>query len=185
MNRFSFPWRPEARRLAPLLLLAAWATLLTVESWFRSPGFSTEKGLPTQLERRGQLWRRDPQTPAPPVAELPDGVAVLEAADYIPEKPDLPRLHLRRLGLATSGTGVDLPVIDLAATLLGDGASGSCVVLDARGMVTADLPTAEAWAAWIAPQRPSRGELLRWLLGLRPFRANTCLWEGQRAEAKP
>ncbi len=183
MNRRAFNWGPETRRLAPLVLLAAWATLLSVETWFRSPGFSTARGLPSQLVRRGEVWRRHPQPPGAPAGELPDGVAVLEAADYVPEKPGLPRLHLRRLGLATSGTGVDLPVEDLAAALLGEGAQGRCVVLDGAGAVISEQPTAEAWAAWIAPQRPSRPELLRWLLGLRPFRANTCLWDGQRAAA--
>jgi hypothetical protein len=170
-------------RLAALLLLAGWATLLSVETWFRSPGFSGERGLPRELEREGRVWRRQP-SPLPPAAELPEGVAVLEAADYAHDPRDPQRLHLRRLGLATSGTGVDLPVEKLAPALLGEGATGRCVVLDERGAVRESLPTAEAWAAWIAPQRPDRGELLRWLLGLRPFRANTCLWEGQQAAGR-
>lgn len=178
MTSFSPDNGPGGWRLASLLLMAAWASVLSVEVWFRSPGFSTESGLPRQLEREGRLWRRQPAWP--PVGKLPDGVVVLEAADYTLDGPDRQRLHLRRLGLATSGTGVDLPVEDLAAGLLGKGASGRCVVLDGGGAVIAEMPTAEAWAAWIAPQRPSRNELFRWLLGLRPFRANTCLWEGKR-----
>jgi hypothetical protein len=171
-------------RLAALLLLAGWATLLSLETWFRSPGFSSERGLPRQLEREGRMWRRQASSVAP-VAELPAGVALLEAADYAPDPPEGERVHLRRLGLATSGTGVDLPVEALAAALLGEGATGRCVVLDERGAVRESQATAAAWVAWIDPQRPDRGELLRWLLGLRPFRANTCLWEGRQPAERP
>lgn len=183
--RPSFPRSPESRRLVPLLLLAAWASLLSVESWFRTPGFSIERGLPPRLERDGVVWRRLPGPPAPAASTLPKGVTLLEAADYAPDGADQPGLYLRRVGLATSGTGVHLPVQEQGLALLGEGASGSCVVLDERGNVRASQHTAEAWAAWAAPRRPDRGQQLRWLLGLRPFRANTCLWQGRREAAGP
>lgn len=183
--RLSLPRGPESRRLLPLLLLAAWASVLSLEVWFRPPGFSTERGLPARLEREGVVWRRLPGPPAPAAGKLPQGVAVLEAADYAPDGADQAGLHLRRVGLATSGTGVYLPVENLGPALLGDGASGSCVVLDARGAVSASQSTAEAWAAWAASRRPDLGQQLLWLLGLRPFRANTCLWQGRRAAAEP
>ncbi len=167
-------------RLILLVALAGWAALLSLESWFRPGGFLTKAGLPERLERDGLIWQRRSSTTVPS-GPLPEGVVLLEQADYLPVSTGAQTLtrpiHLRRLSLTTSGTGVDLPVEAIGPALLGAGGKGRCVVLDARGAIVTELPTGEAWAAWIAPQRPTRYEILSWLAGLRPFRANGCLWE--------
>jgi hypothetical protein len=107
---------------------------------------------------------------------------VLEGADYLPlatpaDAKSAREIRLRRLGLVSSGTGVDLPVEAIGPALIGPGAKGRCVVLDADGMILSEQPTSAAWLAWIAPQRPSPLETAAWLAGLRPYRANGCLWE--------
>lgn len=168
-------------RVVVVIALAGWASFLSLESWVRPGGFSTDRGLPQELNRGGALWRQRP--PAPSAGPLPAGVVVLEGADYDqasqtpPAGPPPAMIRLRRLGLVSSGTGVDLPVEAIGQAVIGSGAEGRCVVLDAEGTILSEQPTAAAWLAWIAPQRPSPLQTVAWLAGLRPYRANGCLWE--------
>lgn len=162
-------------RVVVVIALAGWASVLSLESWLRPGGFSTDRGLPQALNRGGAIWRQRP--PSPSAGPLPAGVVLLEGADYVQTSRTPAVIHLRRLGLTTSGTGVDLPVEAIGPALIGPGAKGRCVVLDAGGTILSEQPTAAAWLAWIAPQRPSPLETAAWLAGLRPYRANGCLWE--------
>ncbi|WP_143593500.1 hypothetical protein [Synechococcus sp. 1G10] len=140
----------------------------------------TDGGLPERLQRDGLDWQRQPSTAAFKDS-LPEGVVLLEQADYLPVSSGAVSatrpILLRRLGLTTSGTGVDLPVEAIGPAILGPGGKGRCVVLDAGGAIEKELPSGEAWAAWMAPQRPAPAEIVAWLAGLRPYRANGCLWE--------
>lgn len=168
-------------RLLLLWGLAAWAVVLSLESLFRRGGVLTGAALPERLERGGRVWLREPAA-APAAGPLPDGVVVLQQADYravgaFAEATGSTPIRLRRLGLTTSGTGVHLPLEEIGPALLGPGGQGRCVVLDADGAPVQEFSSAEAWAAWMAPQRPSRLDTLAWLAGLRPYRANGCLWE--------
>ncbi|MEX1322719.1 MAG: hypothetical protein AB1Z21_00830 [Synechococcaceae cyanobacterium] len=168
-------------RLPLLWGLAGWAALLSLESLFRPGGVPTGAELPQRLERGGRVWQRQPAAAAA-AGPLPDGVVLLQQADYralgaAPEALSGDTILLRRLGLTTSGTGVHLPVEEIGPALLGPGGQGRCVVLDADGAPVQELSSAEAWAAWMALQRPGRLETLAWLAGLRPYRANGCLWE--------
>jgi hypothetical protein len=97
-------------------------------------------------------------------------VVLLAAADYGP-------IRLRRLGLATSGTGVHLPLAEIGPAVLGPGGRGRCVVLGADGAIERELPTEEEWQDWIRGRGPRGGDRVAWLAGLRPYRANVCLWE--------
>jgi hypothetical protein len=101
---------------------------------------------------------------------LPEGVVLLAAADYGP-------IRLRRLGLPTSGTGVHLPLDAIGPAVLGPGGRGRCVVLGSDGLILHELATEASWLEWIREQGPHGGELVAWLAGLRPYRANICLWE--------
>jgi hypothetical protein len=39
--------------------------------------------------------------------------------------------------------------------------------------------TAADWQALIAEDKPSAAGVALWILGLRPFRQNLCLWESE------
>lgn len=168
-------------RLLLLWAMAGWAVVLSFQSLFRRGGVLSETALPERLERGGVTFLRQPSA-APPSGPLPDGVVLLERADYravVPAGSPLSSgaIRLRRLGLTSSGTGVHLPVEAIGPALLGPEGQGRCVVLDAEGAIVRELTSGADWAAWMAPQRPTRLETLAWLAGLRPFRANRCLWE--------
>jgi hypothetical protein len=162
------PGLPSPRGLV-LAVLAAWAAVLSLETWFRPPGWSGgAPPLPATLPRQGRIW---PRMPASPLAgELPEGVVLLEGADYGP-------IRVRRLGLPSSGSGVHMPVAAIGPTVLGPGGRGRCVVLAADGTIERELPTAAAWERWMRGRAASGKGRVAWLAGLRPYRANVCLWE--------
>jgi len=159
-----------------LFALAGWATLLSLETWFRSPGAGPWPALPDQLERQGRLYQRGPAADDP--GDPPPALTLVAAANYQPAGAGGGRpIRLRLLTLASSGTGVEMPVEAIGPALIGPGSKGRCVVLDRNGTILSEQPTDAAWQAWKAPQRPSPQEIGTWLAGLRPYRANTCLWE--------
>lgn len=160
-------------RMVALIVLAGWASFLSIESLFRSGGFSQQPGLPDRLVRSGvSLGRR---LPSPPAGPLPEGLVLLESADY--GAVASPPVRLRRIGLLSSGPSVHLPVELIGPSLVGPDVHGRCVVLDKDGRILSEQTTAAAWRSWLESQRSSPLATLAWLAGFRPFRANTCLWE--------
>lgn len=168
------PWRNLA--LAGLL---AWVLALSLETLFRPGGYSDEQGLPSQLTRDGLVLRRLPASAA--AAPLPAGVVLLEAADY-GTAPGRPLVLLRRVSLVSSGTGVNLPLDAITASLAGKGSRGRCVRLGPDGSVLEAQASADAWFRHQSGRRPESGAIVAWLAGWRPYRSNTCLWEGRRTE---
>lgn len=162
--------RLPSLRLCLLVALAGWAAALSLESFFRPAGWTQGESLPAELARGGRTLRRAPASPL--AGALPEGVTLLEAADYGP-------IRLLRLALPTSGTGVHLPVEAIGPAVLGPGGQGRCVVLDEQGAIVRELPTAAAWEQWIGSRNPRGLERVAWLAGLRPYRANGCLWESR------
>lgn len=161
-----------------LFALAAWSLVLSLETWFRRPGAWPWPAFPDQLERNGRLYRRSPAGDDP--GETPPALTLLAAADYQPTGTGGgPPIRLRLLTLASSGKSVTMPVEAIGPELVGPAARGQCVVLDAGGNRLAQLPTDGAWQDWMAQQTPPRPSLIAWLAGLRPYRANLCLWEGR------
>lgn len=162
-------WLVQLRlRRLTLMLLAGWGVVLSVESWFRPPGWSGHVQLPLTLRREGRVWTR--RAAPPPADDLPGSVTLLQDAAYGP-------IRMALVGLASSGTGVFMPVEAIGPALLGAGGRGRCVVLAADGEVVAELRTADAWRAWMEAHPPGLRERIAWLTGLRPYRANVCLWE--------
>jgi hypothetical protein len=159
-----------------LYALTGWGVLLSLETWLRLPGAGPWPAFPERLERSGRLYLRGPA--AADQGEPPPGLTLLAAADYRPTAPGggLP-IRLRLLTLPSSGTGVAMPVEAIGPALVGVAARGQCVVLDPSGTLLAALPSNAAWQSWMARQRPDRLGRIAWLAGLRPYRANTCLWE--------
>jgi hypothetical protein len=170
-----------SRRQGVLFTLTGWAALLSLEVMIRSPGPVGAPPLPERLQRQGVVLQRGKAADLP--TPLPTGVVLLEAADYgvaaggSGAASSRPPVRLRRLALTSSGTGVHLPVQELAASLLGPGGRGRCVVLDASGAVVREMSTSEEWQAAAAGSTPDRSATLAWLAGLRPYRPNLCLWE--------
>lgn len=161
-----------------LYALTAWGVVLSLETWFRVPGAGPWPALPDQLERNGRLYRRGPAGDDP--GEPPPALSLLAAADYRPTGPGGgAAIKLRLLTLPSTGTGVAMPVEAIGPALLGTGGRGRCVSLDAMGSPLAELPTDAAWQAWMKRQPPDGPALLAWLAGLRPYRANLCLWESR------
>ncbi|MCT0202166.1 hypothetical protein [Synechococcus sp. CS-603] len=159
-----------------LFALAGWATVLSLETLFRQPGAGPWPALPDQIERQGRVYRRAPAADDP--GDPPPALTLVAAANYQPKGAGGgPPIRLRLLTLASSGTGVEMPVEAIGQDLIGPGSKGRCVVLDANGTIQSEQPTDAAWQAWKAPQRPSPQDIGAWLVGLRPYRANTCLWE--------
>lgn len=173
------PRRPllTTLRLPLLVALAGWATLLTLESWWRSPAAGPERGLPERLVVEGRSFERlsGAQPPLPPRRALPQGLVLLEAADYRPASASADGaaalLQLRRLAHARTGNSGVMPVEAITTALVGSDGQGSCVGLDADGQVRASI-------AGSAIEPRGAGERLGWLAGLRPYRFNTCLWLG-------
>lgn len=164
-------------RLLLLFLLFAWASILSVETWFRRGGFSNQWGLPKQLVRQGVPYLR--QLSVGIDRPLPDGMVVLEAADYVPARSARPGgvIRLRRVSLTRSSQAVTLPVERIGTELLGPGGRGRCVLLDQNGTVLAEIPTREAMDIWWKAHPPGLKDRMFWLAGIRPYRANSCLWE--------
>jgi hypothetical protein len=173
----SFGWRD-----ALVYALTAWAALLSLESLVRVPGAVVGgPRLPAQLVREGVTLQRGAARDH--VSALPEGIVLLEAADYdvaAPAQAARPRsgtVRLRLLALTSSGTGVHLPVELLGESLLGQGGRGRCVVLDASGAVVREMTTSAEWKVAAARSAPDGSGTLAWLAGLRPYRPNLCLWE--------
>lgn len=158
-------------------MLVTWAAGLSLESLFRVGGYATDHGLPPKLEREGSVYLRGPlnRPDQPP----PEGVVVLEAADYFKVGDPSPArsVRLRRVSLLASTQSLKLPVDLIGPKLLGPTAEGRCVVLGSGGTILTELSTPYAWQAWRDSQRQGPAQTLAWLAGFRPRRANSCLWE--------
>lgn len=172
-------WRPRGGWARTVLLaLTAWGVVLSVETLFRQPGFGRHLALPDRLERAGRHYLRSPAARDP--GRPPEGLTLLAQADY--REPGVATgdpIRLRLLTLASTGMGVSMPVKAIGPSLLGEGSQGSCVILDRKGQPLTRLSTEAEWQEWMARRRPGPGGLVAWLAGLRPYRANTCLWESQ------
>lgn len=172
------PARPAApgdrARTAALALLAGWAAVLSIESWFRSPGVDQPPPLPDQLLHQGRLHRRT--APRPDRQRLPEQLVTLAAADYV--SPGRPRLAVRWLTLPSSGRGVVFPLEQVAPAVLGPGARGSCQIAAAPGTAAPQLRTSRQLRAALEATAPRGGQWWLWVAGLRPFQRNACLWTG-------
>lgn len=163
-------------RTGALLLLALWATGLSFESWFRRPGLQRPLPFPPQLVRGPLIYER--RSPVPDHKPLPDGLEVLEAADY--QAPGAPRLALRWLTLTASGSGVNFPLEKVAPAVLGPGGRGVCQLADRPGTTAPLLQSSAELNRALAATAPRGAQWWLWLAGLRPYRANACLWLGWR-----
>ncbi|MFQ6537983.1 MULTISPECIES: pyocin knob domain-containing protein [Aphanothece] len=176
---------PRARvRLGLLWLLAGWAALLSLDALIRPAAVHPGAALPQQLRRDGVAYGRLDPAPPPPSLPLPPGVVLLEAADYRPLTAAAPQplIRLRLLGHSRTGeSGVfPLAAISQALNAPADGA-GACVVLDASGMVTQRFSSEWEHTTWVRSRPVPLHERLAWLAGLRPYRANSCLWQSASA----
>lgn len=168
---------PTARdrlRSGALALLAGWAAVLSVESWFRAPGMERPAPFPEQLLHEGRLYERRPA--APEVKPLPSGLLILEAADYL--APGRPRLALRWLTLASSARAINFPLEKVAPAVLGPGATGFCQLALRPGTDAPRLRTERQLVEALKATSPRGRERWLWLAGLRPYRSNACLWTG-------
>jgi hypothetical protein len=169
--------RSDRLRTGALLLLALWATGLSLESWFRRPGLQRPQPFPPQLLRGRVIYERRP--PAANHQPLPDGLEVLEAADY--QAPSAPRLALRWLTLTSSGSGVNFPLEKVAPAVLGPGGRGVCQLADRPGTTAPLLHSPAELNRALAATAPRGAQWWLWLAGLRPYRSNACLWIGGTA----
>jgi hypothetical protein len=163
-------------RTVALALLAGWASLLSVESWFRSPGVDRPEPFPAQLLHQGRLYQRGPA--APDAKTLPNDLVTLAAADYV--APGRPRLAVRWLTLPSSGRGIDFPLEKVAPAVLGPGATGYCQITLRPGTDAPPLRTGRQLREALEATAPRGGPWWLWLAGLRPYRSNACLWTGWR-----
>ncbi len=162
-------------RTAALLLLAGWSVLLSLESWFRPPGPANPYRFPAELSVGGVGFLRV-QT-RPDHAALPAGVTVREGADYHSSTGQ--HFYLRWITLASSGTGVALPLEPFSEAVLGPGASGVCRLTPEPGRPPIVVRSASDFQQGLAGRLPSGVERLRWLAGLRPLIPHGCLWMGR------
>jgi hypothetical protein len=177
-------------RLPLLLALAAWASLLALESWIRPAGFPGAAALPQRLERDGRVYARlQGSAPiTPPRRPLPEGVQLLDGADYratgaaaASGAPALGLIQLRRVAHARTGDSGVLPVEAITVAFAGPDGSGRCVWLDESGAVIAAFATGWELREALRARPVPWSQRLAWLAGLRPFRDNSCLWEGSAA----
>lgn len=176
----------QRRSLASLLLaaLVLWGAGLSLESLWRRPGSAPAPVLPPQLLVEGRLYERQPAPPParPPGGPLPGVMRVPVAADY--RAADGGRLALRWISLASSsGSGVSFELASLPELFLGPGASGHCLLDGLPGSGAPALASDAELMAALAARNPLGPQRLVWLLGLRPFRSNACLWVGRPAPA--
>ncbi len=164
-------------RTGVLLLLGLWATGLSLESWFRRPGLQRPLPFPPQLFWGRVIYER--RLPAANLQPLPDGLEVLEAADY--QAPGTPRLALRWLTLTSSGSGVNFPLEKVAPAVLGPGGRGVCQLADRPGTTAPLLHDSAELNRDLAATAPRGVQWWLWLAGLRPYRSNACLWIGGTA----
>ncbi len=164
-------------RTVALLLLAGWSVLLSLESWFRPPGPANPFLFPAELRLGGVGYRRVP--PRANLSPLPEGVTVREASDYRSSTGQ--RFSLKWLTLASSGTGVHLPLDSFTQAVLGDGGRGACFLPAGPGQPQpyTVVRTSSDFQHGL-PERLPRGlDRLRWLAGLRPLLPHGCLWMGR------
>lgn len=174
----STPSRWDRGRSIALVALAGWASLLSIESWFRTPGMVRPERFPPQLEHQGRLYRRQPA--ASPAKPLPGDLVILEAADYL--AAGRPRLALRWLTLPSSGRSQIIPLEKLPAAVLGPGAQGFCQLAPRPGSGAPRLATAAQLSEALEATAPQGAQRWLWLAGLRPYRSNACLWTGWRVD---
>ena len=175
------PALPKMRRRLVLLGLAAWASVLSLESLLRPPGFAPAGALPQALRLGGVLQQRRSAPAlkqARPQLELPPGVVELSAARYGPHE-------VRLLGNTRSGASGVIPVETINRLLADSPKGGLCLVVDRDGAVQGQLASNADWAAWRRAHPPSSAQTLAWLAGLQPRQANVCLWTSSEAVATP
>jgi hypothetical protein len=170
------------RRRADAVLLAAlvlWAAGLSLESLWRRPGIEAPPALPPRLLVEGKRFEQQAEPPPaqPPGGPLPGGMTVPVAADY--RAADGSVMALRWLSLtSSSGHGVSFGLASLPELFLGPGASGHCQLDGLPGSGARPLSSDADLMAALAERNPRGFQRLAWLLGLRPFRSNACLWVG-------
>jgi hypothetical protein len=132
--------------------------------------------LPSRIQLDGRWYVRDPKLPAMP--ELPSGVVIRRGANYL--SVDGQRLAMRWLVNESSGSGVRLEPEKLSATLLGRGTQGFCRVYQpSTGVFLGTARTGSEVKSLLATTDPRGMDRLQWLLGLRPWRQNRCLFVGK------
>ncbi|MCP9915801.1 hypothetical protein [Cyanobium sp. ATX 6F1] len=164
-------------RSGVLVLFTGWATLLSLESWFRLPGVEASPPFPAQLVEGGRIFARVPL--GANRKPLPGQLFALAGADY--RAPDGARMALRWISHGSSGRGVDFELSKIAPALLGPGARGSCQLPPRLGLGSPELRTNAELSRALGARQPTGGEQGLWLAGLRPQRSNACLWIGRTA----
>lgn len=162
----------QLRRRLVLCSLAGWASLLSLETLLRQPGFAPAATLPPQLRLDGVLYARRPASPLQqdtPQLDLPPGVVRLAAARYGEHSVLL-------LGHTRSGASGQIPVEAINTALSRSPKGGRCLVVDGAGDVRAELGSAADWLAWRRAHPATSAQTLAWLVGLQPRQANLCLW---------
>ncbi|MEB3319783.1 MAG: hypothetical protein VKI63_02445 [Cyanobium sp.] len=172
-------WVPQACSGAwlswALTLLGLWALIVCVLVWRRVPA-PPPPALPERMQWQGRWLSRVPSRP--PAAPLPDGVVLQSGADY-GGAPGQPRLALRWLVLASSGGSVGLHPELYSRSVLGPRSRGVCRIHDVRTGLLLGVATDGTQAlALLRRSDPTALERLPWLLGLRPWRINRCLFVG-------
>ena len=165
----SFPW------LEPVLaVLCAWAGVEAVLAWWRQP--PPPPPLPNRIQLEGRWFQREPKLPHIP--SLPSGVVVRRAADY--QASNGQRLALRWLVNESSGSGVRLEPEKLSPVLLGSGRLGVCRVTNANtSSLLGTGRTGPEIKALLALNKPHGLQQMEWVLGLRPWMQNRCLFVGR------
>jgi hypothetical protein len=170
----------ERLRTVALAMMACWATLLSLESWFRSPGVDQPHPFPAELLHQGERYTR---TGAAPDAErLPGDLVALASADY--QAQGRPRLALRWLTLPSSGRGITFPLEQVGAAVLGPGATGFCQRTTRPGSGAPRLHTDAQLRTVLKATAPKGWDRLVWVAGLRPYQNNACLWTGWRESSE-
>jgi len=167
---------PTARWLSlALSVLTLWALVEAVLAWGRAPA-PPPPHLPARMQLQGRWLER--RAPSPLAAPLPEGVLLQAGADYGSGSGQA-RLRLRWLALASSGGSVGLDPERLSLSVLGRGNKGVCRIHDARrGALLGVAATGTEALVLLRRNDPSGLERLQWVLGLRPWRSNRCLFVG-------
>ena len=156
---------------AMLGALSLWACAESVLVWNRLP--RPHQAFPEAMQWQGQWLKRRPPSSAP--KSLPERVLILGGADY--HRPGSPKMALRWVGTASSGSGVFFPLQDLAPALLGRGATGVCRVYSDDGKVLlGEARTEEALEVLLRRNAPRGHDFVVWMLGIRPWSLNRCLY---------
>ena len=164
-------WLPLA-----LAMLTAWALIETVMVWVRAPA-PPPPALPARLQWQGVWLHRVP--PRPLAAPLPEDVVLQSGGDYT-GGPGQPRLLLRWLALTSSGGSVGLDPERLSVSVMGSTARGVCRIHDSRSGALLGVAANGAQAlALLRRNDPTGIERLQWVLGLRSWRSNRCLFVGE------